>query len=83
MRPTWLRETSSPALRVEESLLPLPVMADPSRDRFSPFGVSLFAVAIVILVLAAFLMMQRGGEVTGDPGADGINPVPEQMEASE
>lgn len=58
-------------------------MADTSRDRFSPFGISLFAVAIIIIVLAAFLMMQRGGEVTGDPGADGINPVPEQMETTE
>ena len=55
----------------------------PSRDRFSPFGISLFAVAVIIIVLAAFLMMQRGGEVTGDVGADGINPAPEQLETED
>ena len=58
-------------------------MATTSRDRFSPFGVALFAVGIIVIVIAAFLMLQRGGEVTGDVGADGINPVPEQIEAGE
>lgn len=58
-------------------------MANPARDRFSPFGIALFAVAIIIIVIAAFLMMQRGGEVTGDVGADGINPEPEQIEVEE
>lgn len=58
-------------------------MASSARDRFSPFGISLFAVGIIVIVLAAFLMMQRGGETTGDVGADGINPVPEQIEPEE
>lgn len=58
-------------------------MADTSRSRFSPFGISLFAVAIIVIVIAAFLMLQRGGEVTGDVGADGINPEPEQIEVEE
>lgn len=58
-------------------------MADTARDRFSPFGIALFVVGILAILIFAFLMLQRGGEVTGDVGADGINPEPEQLETDE
>lgn len=55
-------------------------MADTARDRFSPFGIALFVVGILAILIFAFIMTQRGGEVTGDVGADGLNLEPEQIE---
>ena len=58
-------------------------MADTSYKRRSPFGIALLVVSVIAIALLIFLMAQRGGEVTGDVGADGINPTPEQIEVEE
>ena len=58
-------------------------MADNTVQRRSPFGIALLVVGVLALLLIAFLMAQRGGETTGGVGADGINPVPEQIEPGE
>jgi hypothetical protein len=56
---------------------------DTSYSRFSPFGIALLVVGVLTILLIVFLMAQRGGEVTGDVGADGINPDPEQIETED
>ena len=58
-------------------------MADTTYQRKSPFGIALLVVGVLVILLIVFLMMNRGGEVTSDVGADGVNPVPEQIEPSE
>ena len=58
-------------------------MADNTAKRRSPFGIALLVVGVLTLLLIVFIMAQRGGETTGGVGADGINPVPEEIEPSE
>ena len=58
-------------------------MADTTYNRRSPFGIALLVVSVLALLLIVFLMAQRGGEVTGGVGADGINPEPTQIEAEQ
>lgn len=58
-------------------------MADTSYKRRSVFGITLLVVSVLVLLLFAFILTQRGGEVTGDVGADGVNPVPEQINPDE
>ena len=58
-------------------------MADNTYSRRSPFGIALLVVGVLTILLIVFIMAQRGGETTGDVGADGINPIPEQVEAEE
>jgi hypothetical protein len=56
-------------------------MADTSYKRKSSFGIALLVVSVIALLLAVFLISQRGGEVTGGIGTelDG----PERIEPSE
>ena len=56
---------------------------DTAYSRRSPFGIALLVVGVLTILLVVFLLAQRGGEVTGDVGADGINPEPEQTEIEE
>jgi hypothetical protein len=56
---------------------------DTTYSRRSPFGIALLVVGVLTVLVIVFLLTQRGGEVTGDVGADGINPNPEQTEVEE
>lgn len=58
-------------------------MADTSYKRKSPFGIALLVVSVLALLFVLFIMAQRGSEVTGDVGADGINPEPTQIEVED
>ena len=56
---------------------------DNAYSRRSPFGIALLVVGVLAILFLVFILAQRGGEVTGDVGADGINPEPEQTEVEE
>lgn len=56
---------------------------DNTYSRRSPFGIALLVVGVLAVLFLVFLLTQRGGEVTGDVGAGGLNPVPEQIEVEE